>query len=284
MNNVRLKSFPCGYLLFLMIHAGCAQKLTVPPADATIPQFGEVAIVPARFAPDYNFDTFAIGLFERAGEDIVEGALGGLSGSLFLAGLDPIAILLLPVFVTGGAVVGGVHGVMNSVPDEKAQQIGLIIHRAVRELDIQNTLAQHVLTASVVQNEVRFHLHPEYGSFSTDISDIEYRVKQHQIDAILELTVLEVGFEEGMGIDPSASLAMIVRVRLIRLLDGKAVYSNRFEYHGPNRTLVSWAENDARLLRNEFIRCYRDIAERIVKTIFLTSTACPSGILGGESF
>jgi hypothetical protein len=62
---------------------------------------------------------------------------------------------------------------------------------------------------------------------------------------------------------------MTARVRLIQQATEKELYSRQIEHLGRTMPLADWGANDAQRLREEFGLASRELAEKIVDTVFL---------------
>jgi hypothetical protein len=90
------------------------------------------------------------------------------------------------------------------------------------------------------------------------------------VQAVLEISVVELSLRGRTGeIDPSLSLAMAVKTRLVRTDDAAEIYANSLTYSGgQGRTLAEWLE-EAELLQDELDRASTIVAEKIVDEVFL---------------
>ena len=100
-------------------------------------------------------------------------------------------------------------------------------------------------------------------------------VKDFEIDKILEIRVNRVWLsatrsitKPGLYINPSLSLGMKVRGRLIRARDKMVLYDNIWSYSGESRLFVEWAANDAKPFAEEFERAYDELAGQLSSSIF----------------
>ena len=89
------------------------------------------------------------------------------------------------------------------------------------------------------------------------------------IDTALEIQILNSGLRGNGGVNPSLALSVDVRASLVRVRDGRELASVPLKYQSKKQRFTGWAANDARLLREEIVRCNQTVAEEIVKQIFL---------------
>lgn len=93
------------------------------------------------------------------------------------------------------------------------------------------------------------------------------------MDAILEISVREVGLIGEGCINPPLALFVTVRTRLIRLADGRVPYAQTFEYRTKERTFAEWASNNAQSFREELDRAHQRLAADIVAQLFGTAAS-----------
>jgi hypothetical protein len=252
--------------------------LPPPPSEEAMKQLGTVAIVPARFLPEYTFDTFGKGRFSGVGKGAAAGtAIGALDGLIMTGAtaiaIPPLAVLVLPFFIVGGAaigaVTGGVVGAVNALPGAKAEEIDMLIKNAMAELNIQETMGVHIIQAGQNIPENHFEFVSGYGPVNDNERPDYHFLKERDIRAVLEVKVKKLGFEGGKGSDPEITFFMNVQARLIQVPDGIEIYSGIFEHKSKNLKASTWANNDAQLLREEIERSYKNLAERIMEELFL---------------
>jgi hypothetical protein len=89
------------------------------------------------------------------------------------------------------------------------------------------------------------------------------------IDTVLETAVLRFGLSGDQGMNPPLVFFMSLYVRLVRTSDGSVLYMERFGYSGKERKFTEWAFENAKPFREEFSRCYENLAEQVVNAIFV---------------
>lgn len=269
-------AFFCSILYLL---SGCAttnpNSFSSPIPENVRRQIRQVAIVPAKFTPQINYHPFFakgrdVGAAKGAANGAVTGALWGIGAT---GGTGGFGAILLPFFIAGGAVLGGtgggIGGALASVPEENAKQIEEAVDNALVKLDIQGTMAEHILRSGNDFTKYKYTIFKGIGPGSREeISD--YRnLNLEGIDIILEVSVISLGFKGGKGSNPSISFDMKVNVRAIDVTNVEEVYSEITEYVSRERRLSEWMENNAQEVQDEFEHCYQSLAEDIIEKIFL---------------
>jgi hypothetical protein len=269
MRNIRCKQgiLWLSIAIILTTQFGCAHKPPIRhPSEQVKTHLGSITIVPANFIPESNFNTFAKGRLSGAGKGAAFGA-GYFAVGALTSG--PFGILLFPVFAVVGGVIGGVIGAVDAVPEAKAQDIETAINNALAELKIQETMAEHVLKSGMDLTNYNFDLLEGRGPNSYNEKPKYAFLKKDNIDAVLEISVRDVGLEDDPEERSSISLFMTVYARLIRVEDETEICSQTFEYKGRRFKFSDWVDNDAKIFREEFDRCYKKLSEQLIEDLFL---------------
>jgi len=259
-------------------------------------RLGTVTVIPAQYAPNSNFYTFAEGPLAGAAKGAAtEGSYGvlasGAAYAITVAMMPPAAAIAAPFVILGltistaittvGVIVeGAMRGA--AIPAEQAQQIKSFITEAVARLDAQHALAKR-LDGNVKTNDwLRLQPAEAAGPKTTGEYPGYQSLSASGINVVLEGGVTEIGFDGcGKGFDqtmcpggsdkPLVYLFMIARARLVRVSDGTTIYSNEFRYDSPPRELAEWAASNAEVFSEELELGYRDLAERINDELFLVT-------------
>ncbi|OGP91956.1 MAG: hypothetical protein A2157_12170 [Deltaproteobacteria bacterium RBG_16_47_11] len=232
--------------------------------------FGTIGVVSARFEPN---------IFLRTPKDKSAGALSGAGAStlswLEVAGsMGQGGILLLPfipIAAVGGAIAGGLSGVSG----EKVEEAKASIRTAIKDLKIQETLIDQIMENA--REETPYPLVRVEGV--GPISPME-RVSYHSLPGMNLESLLEIGVTgcnlEGTGYTPGSGLGYInstlwismdTRVRLVRIADGREIFSRSFttRCYGQRLKFLEWGANDAALFRQEIKNCLPSVRDRIVR-------------------
>jgi hypothetical protein len=256
-------------------HLGCAQPITTtsrvlppPPAEAVRLGLTRVALAPGRFPPKFGL---VDGPAKGAGQGAARGALLGvaytLGGGAFGGPIGLVAsVFLVPVGAVGGSIVGGVTAESATKVEERVAAAS----RSLTARQIQDDLVRRVAVIGREQTSRTFTLLAEQGP-RTPGERADYRaLAEEGVQAVLEISVVELSLRGRTGeIDPTLSLAMAVKTRLVRTDDDAEIYAHSLTYSGGNgRTLAEWLD-DADLLGVEVDRASVIVAEKIIDEVFL---------------
>lgn len=166
----------------------------VPPA---------VAVVPARYAPDADFSSYARGYSEGAAKGAGSGMLTGIALVLqVLAAAGPAVIVVAPVagaVLAGtaavGLVAGAAVGAASATPEEQAAAIERLAGSLAAELRLSEGIASVVMDSTIrfagYRSEIVEGLGPTAASDQPD-----YRVlRARGFGGAIELRVSAVGFD-----------------------------------------------------------------------------------------
>ena len=261
-------------LVVLAVLAGCASPITTsrflppPPGEDIRLGLAAVALAPGRFPPKFEI---VDGPAKGAGEGVARGALLGAAytiGGGSLAG--PIGLVastfLLPVGAVGGGIVGGVTAESAAKVEARVAAVG----RSLSALKVQDDLVNRVAATGRDQTAGTFTVLAERGPLTPD-ERAEYRsLVTEGVRTVLEISVTELSLRgRAAEIDPSLTLAMTVKTRLVRASDDAELYRNSLTYSGGRgRTLAEWLD-DVELLQAELDRGTDIVAEKIVDEVFL---------------
>lgn len=251
-----------------------------------------VAVVPARYAPESNFEAFANrylgGTTKGAATGAMAGGLGGAAVGIQISispGAGPFGIIALPFLAAAGLVVGtvagAVGGAMATVPEKEQASIDNLLRDAVVSLNLSELIAQSVL-ASPTTTPYRADMVKEAGpTAKSDLPD--YRKLDAQgFGAVIEIRAVKLGFVGGGGRDPELALFLLAEARLIDPHTGKTAWLRGLGYQSPDRKSSVWASDNARLVRIEIERAATTLGERIADNLlFASETALISPSAGG---
>jgi hypothetical protein len=227
-----------------------------------------VGLAAGRFPPKFDLvDGPAKGPGQGAARGALLGAAYTLGGGSLAGPIGVVAsTFLLPVGAVGGSIVGGVKAESAAKVEERTAAVS----RSLSARNIQDDLINRVAATGREQTSGTFTVLAERGPRTPD-DRVEYRSLTHEgVRTVLEITVVELALRgQTPAIDPSLSLAMTVKTRLVRTDDEAEVYRNSITYSGgKGRTLAEWFD-DAELLEAELHRATAIVAEKIVEEVFL---------------
>ena len=276
-------------IFFLLFSCSCVTLSPRAPLPKVREHLKVVAIAPAKYVPASNFITFARGKEAGAGKGAL--VMGSSAAAVFAAAIAAVPPMAMPVMVLAGVLTsvsittgGAVVGAHEAVTADMAQHINAVIDAAVAKLDVQNELA--VRLAKFLNADPSIHLAFENpsGPDSAEARPDYTHLKAAGIDAVLEVSATEVGFEscgpewmrEGglLRVCPDnpgqerIALYLSAQVRLVRVSDSAELFIRQFRYASPRREVQKWVANDGRMLTEEFELAYRELAERFYDEVF----------------
>jgi hypothetical protein len=259
--------------------------LTIDERD----RLGNIAIAPSQYPPQSNFIEFAEGPFSGAVKGTSIGLLTGVAsttllyGTAALAGPAAFAAVVCTTLMTAtGGAVGFVQGAMEPFTPERKQEMAEAFRVAVRNLNAQQILAEHLTTKTAEYTGASPITHKISGPTSPAAALSYKKFSGTGIDTVLEVAISDIDFDAcGSGLTrplcPDGSDDLLInfiltgKVRLVRTSNGNELYAKSFRYFSPPRSLAEWAENSAGALTNELNNGFRDLADRIASELFLVT-------------
>jgi hypothetical protein len=177
--------------------------------------------------------------------------------------LAPYAILLLPIALPAGALIGMAVHAAKRPSDAELTSSADALKRLFDGLDLQERLRTEVMrfTREHARRSVLDGSPTAAGPASTDA------------DAIIEVAAERVGLEQVWDVSADVALVLATRARLIGRGDGREIYATSLTYRAGARPLTEWTDDDCRALRDDLLRAIDTLAERIVDEIFLVDGA-----------
>ncbi|MGH8704183.1 MAG: hypothetical protein ACREUO_02075, partial [Burkholderiales bacterium] len=181
-----------------------------------------------------------------------------------------VVILFLPIFVVGGAIVGGVAGAIDAVPDERARQIEAQLDAVLAEVGRQDSLRSEVVKAAA-RTRIPGVKQIAGGVAATTGEGVDYRkLPDLGVDTVLEVGLVRVGLTGRGGDDPRLELRIHAAARLVDARSNAELYRNYALTHlAPPRRYSEWRADNARLLKTEVRRAYESLGRSIVDEVFL---------------
>lgn len=262
-------------LAVLILSMGCVTVPKTPPQSLE-ERYGNIAIVPARYAPETAFITFTRSPLTGAVKGAGVGAGSGLWVGLEAAPYEPLAgvlvgIILLPVTVPLGAI----GGLTAYTPKETAQRIELLLDDAVKKEKMPVQLGKRVVREAVyfpqVQQQLLLNIGPDQPRTDTSYKNLV----QTGIDTVLELGMAHIGFEGGSPDREHLRIFMIARSRLIRTKDNSVITEREYRYDSPAQTISNWTLHHGQPLIEAFHAGYSELANRIASKLLEQSPYWP---------
>lgn len=264
--------------LAVFLH-GCASQATLPyasslGADRGIPR--DIIVTAARFQPEANLDLLLRSKAEVTRAGAGEGALQGAGVALQGAGKcgDPLCaaafLLLSPVFMGVGAVVGAVRDAPSAAPPETIQSGQQAMQEGIARLALQRSM-QDVIAQELRARNVTSTATEEltWGPSKPEASPrYEALDPQH---AVLEVSVLVFQFKKAERQDKKLSyrLSMKTRVRLLAPQDRALLDEMQYLHESESHTATEWLSDDARLFQAALGEAIRHTSRIVVHDMFL---------------
>jgi hypothetical protein len=219
-------------------------------------------------------------LFERSGTMPAEtnrapsiGSPGGLGGLVLM-----MAVLLLIAIGYGMYKIFEGIQELSATPDDpqeipKTPEVDRqpiltpqeMLENALAELRMQEAFGEAFVTQARASTPHTFVMVKEYGpQTKAGLPSNYYELSEQELDMILELRIESFGLIGGVEDDPSFSLSMKVRVRLIGLPGQNNLYNNHFSHKSELRTFGEWADDHAQLFHEAITQAYEDLANQII--------------------
>ena len=271
-------------LLAFAILAGCAAGPKAPAylPDETRARLGTVGVASAQFVPRIDLQAPAEGGLAGAGRraaswagkaagTVARAPVGGCGGGY---GCGLVGIIWLAALVgstVGGAVAGAVSGAVDALPPDMVREAEATLTQSLAALKLQEQVRDRVV--QVARNKRR---HPvrvlaDAGPLSPEEQATYASAASHDIDSILEISVLTVGLTGDWDANPPLALTLGGRVRLVRVHDGTELHVAPMAYTSGVRTFTEWAGSDAQAFREELDRGLQYLAESVVEQTLLTT-------------
>lgn len=273
---------------------GCAYLPTAPyPTEQDRRQLGTVGVVVTRATPaefssptqskTEGAATGAAAMAAAAGGGAVGAVLpacmagGPIWGAACAAGLGAAAV------ITGiGAAVGGVLGAEAAPSEETVKALETAVNAALTDAKIDEAVRSHIVAYG--RQELARRL-VEVGPTELPLADglPAYRPLTDQgIDSVLEISEVRIWLAGGAPFDPTLTLQVMARAKLLRLPGRKVISEQPYAgYASPPRTFAQWGADNARAFREGLDQAFQVLAEWIVDELFLLHAPATAKEAGG---
>ena len=215
-------------------------------------------------------------------------AIGGPQG--LLVALAGVGILLKGA---GYMIIGPFYGATTAEAPATVEEAEVQLKASLVSMRIQETMRDHVVQAAYpYRPNVNLTVVDGQGPESPSDLLTYFPLQNTNIDSVLELRVTRLWLSSNQSffqpirttfsdkeqsrldpyreleINPSMSLGMEVRGRLIRTADKVVLYDNTWKYEGGSRLFTEWAANDAQFFAEEFERAYDSLAGPLATSMF----------------
>jgi hypothetical protein len=193
----------------------------------------------------------------------------------------------------GYLIIGPFYGAAAAEAPATVEEAEAQLKAALVSMRIQETMRDHVVqVARPFRPNVDLMVVDGQGPKSSSDLLTYFPLHDTNVDSVLELRVTRLWLSSNesffqplrqtfsdkdqskidpyreLEINPSLSLGMEVRGRLIRTTDKVVLYDNTWKYDGGARLFTEWAAHVAQPFAEEFVKAYGELANQIVDTIF----------------
>ena len=261
-------------LLLCGILAGCA-TLPAIPSEQTREDWGALVVAPARFSPQSNIRSFAVGKGAGAAKGAALGSAAGVAAAgVFAVTGGPFAVVLAPylavVTATGMGAAGAHGGSQAAISEQNVAAIEAVIQNTLTLLQIPGTLAQAIVDSAEQDASRHMPLLAAAGPAAPEQNPDYQALAQQGAESVLEVVVNDVGFTK----DKQLSFYLVANIRVTRVSNGDRLYEREFVYQSDEYDSHLWGKDNAALFQAEFQRAYASLAESVVEQVFLL-TALP---------
>lgn len=248
--------------------SGCASTRWAPPPETVREQLGSMALIASASPQGAPGGPEVTGRGKGAIVGFGQGFFGVLSAD---APHDPITGVLALLLAPPAGVIGAAVGASKARSAEEAKATDSTL-RAVLDEERSDRKLAHQIVAATQRRAPRRRIETLHGGESS--SDRLRKGSPYEqlravgYDSVLELS-LAYGFQSDGAISPDVTLDATVNARLVLLPGGKTLYERRWRYVGASHNYFRLAEEDAKLLRQEFEVMYARLAETIVHGLFV---------------
>lgn len=273
---------PVAILTLLAFLNGCASQplpssTSRPTGDRAIPR--DIVVTAARFQPEADIELLLRTKGELAGAGAGAGALEGAGALMQGAGScgDPYCgaaiLLLLPVFMGVGAVIGAVRDAPSAATQETIESGQKAMQDGIAQLNLQRML-QGSLVKELQAQGVTGNLAEEWDvGPATPEETLTYEsINPGTNDAILEVSVLEFQFKKiRLPNDKKIryQLSMLTRIRLLAPTTRQVLDEMNYVHVSGIHTATEWLSNNASLFVAALEEAIRDTSQITVNEIFL---------------
>lgn len=226
---------------------------------------GRIAVVAARFQPEYTFDALTSG----KGDAAAQGAFGGVWWCLQEAsGGGEMGALGFLICAPIGATVAAISGASGAATAERIEAAKAAAQRGLDALKLQETTLEAALRYGKGQGVDLGRL-PE-GMGPAKQGDLpSYAEAKDAADTVIEVSVLSAKASTTGAQDLRIGLGMQARVRVLCTRDGKEIDTLTIREGSELRTLDEWLAADGQAIRTAFERGAASVAERALDEILL---------------
>lgn len=262
----------CLTVALSLIVNGCAilnTKTPRNPAESPRPNPSELIVAPARYEPASKLDPVMRTKGEAAAQGAAGGAMAGIAGTFHaMAGGGPLAIVLLPVFVPLGAVIGATTEPSKAAPKELIEKGRMAIGQAISMLQVQARM-EKALVAELRSEAVarsmssNWEIGPQKPGEVPDYLGIAAPM-------VLEVSVLEFGFSSGVSRlgKEGYRLDLTTHSRLVDTTSNNVMDKMKHIHNSDVHSATEWLQDDAEIFVHSVNDALRMTAHAMVLELF----------------
>ena len=193
--------------------------------------------------------------------------------TLFWMFATPPFIVLYTLPQLPGAIIGGAN---QGVSKKAAREADAAFPPALNEFGLREGLPAWFCAAVPEPAAGHMIILPPEG--------VPHQLEE-QVDTRIDLEVLGLGVKQISPSRASRELVVSIYMKIVRVRDGKVLWSDAVEFRGGSahaHTVAKWAANDGRLLRQEFARCRQDLPKLLVNRLFQAASATCTPLLASN--
>jgi hypothetical protein len=177
-------------------------------------------------------------------------------------------VLLLPVFVAIGALIGGIEGAETGYSFETIKEAEANARARLQSHYLQTKLLDHARDYATDNTDLQFirmpSADPKIISEKPNYSTLSAR----GFDSVFELELTRLSFDWSV-LSHTPSLKMEARARMVSVGTGALQSDGRYEFTSESRPLNEWVKNNAAILVAAIEQGIQTLAEDIVDENFL---------------
>jgi hypothetical protein len=276
-------------VIFMLGQWGC---VTQPPALPTElrAQLGTIGIVSAKYTPEPDFEGPGTGFIEHTSgvwEGVKSGAKegaykGGSVGSYVLEytqeyhgfwhpGALLLALVSSVVGATVGTIAGGLGGMtmgminpQDSNPRADQAVVRQTLDKYLQKMGMQERIRKDMVAFARQNTSHQVRELDKEGPTQRGREVSYQKLKEQNLDTVLEVSVLSLGLEGTSAFDPEFSIFMVVKADLRRVEDDALLYRTTLTHTSQSLPYEEWAGNNVYAFQRALNEGYRDLAEQVV--------------------
>ncbi len=233
---------------------------------------GHVALVAARFNPDYQFEALTTGKGDAAAKGAGKGALscggvlqgGGIGGGLWAIVLLAVFLVCLPV----GATVGAIYSTSQAASAQQVEDAKAAAERGLAVLKLQESAVEAALRYGQQVGLDLGRLPQAMGPAKTEDFP-SYTDAKGLVDTVIEISVLHANALTTGDRELRVSLGIQARVRVLSMQESKVIDTLTVKYMSFPRAISEWLAADGQAIKAAFDRGSASIAEQVIDEIML---------------